>query len=79
MSGATVYAGGRFTSIGGQTRNHLAALDAASGAATAWNPHPSDCVYSLAWSEGTLYVGVSSAPSVGSRTATSPPSGRVTT
>ena len=38
VSGSTVYAGGCFTTIGGQTRNHIAALDASSGAATAWNP-----------------------------------------
>ena len=38
VSGSTVYAGGTFTSIGGQTRNNIAALDASSGAATAWNP-----------------------------------------
>ena len=38
VSGSTVYAGGYFTSIGGQTRNHIAALDASSGLATAWDP-----------------------------------------
>jgi hypothetical protein len=30
--------GGAFTSIGGQARRHLAALDAETGLATAWNP-----------------------------------------
>ena len=38
VSGSTVYAGGNFTSIGGQTRSRIAALDASSGLATAWNP-----------------------------------------
>lgn len=37
-SGRTVYAGGNFTSIGGQPRHALAALDAATGKATSWNP-----------------------------------------
>jgi len=36
--GPLVYAGGDFTSIGGQSRNGLAALDVTSGAAMAWNP-----------------------------------------
>jgi len=30
----TLYAGGWFTSVGGQSRNQIAALDAATGAAT---------------------------------------------
>ena len=41
MSGSTVYAGGGFTSIGGQARNSIAALDATTGAATAWDPNAS--------------------------------------
>ena len=37
--GSKVYAGGTFTSIGGQTRlNHVAELSAATGAATSFNP-----------------------------------------
>ncbi len=42
VSGSTVYAGGDFSSIGGQTRNDIAALDASSGAATAWNPNANE-------------------------------------
>ncbi len=41
-NGSTVYAGGNFTSIGGQARNRIAALDAATGAATAWDPNADD-------------------------------------
>ncbi|HVP14233.1 MAG TPA: hypothetical protein VMS88_01740, partial [Terriglobales bacterium] len=60
LSGSTVYAGGYFTSIGGQARNCIAALDATTGAATAWNPnaggqHP--YVLALAVSESTVYAG----------------------
>ena len=40
VSGSTVYAGGDFSSIGGQARNDLAALDASSGLATTWDPEP---------------------------------------
>ena len=38
VSGSTVYVGGEFTAIGGQGRQFIAAIDAATGAATAWNP-----------------------------------------
>lgn len=38
VSGPTVYVGGRFTAVGGASRNLIAALDATTGTATAWNP-----------------------------------------
>jgi hypothetical protein len=57
VGGGTVYAAGWFTSIGGQPRNRIAALDAASGVATAWNPNASNGVYALAMSGGTIYAG----------------------
>ena len=38
VSGSDVYAGGFFTFIGGQYRNHIADIDASSGLSTAWNP-----------------------------------------
>jgi hypothetical protein len=39
--GASLYAVGYFTSIGGQARNHVARIDAASGSADAtWDPDP---------------------------------------
>ena len=44
VSGSTVYAGGDFTSIGGEDRNNIAALDAQTGKATAWNPNADDSV-----------------------------------
>jgi len=58
VSGTTVYAGGRFTSIGGQARNNIAALDASSGLATAWDPNVvGGDVRALALSGSTVYVG----------------------
>ena len=57
VSGSTVYAGGDFGSIGGQTRSHIAALDAGTGLATAWNPGANGTVYALAVSGSTVYVG----------------------
>lgn len=57
-SGA-VYAGGLFTSIGGQTRNHIAKLTAAgTGAADAsWNPSADGEVLALAVDGASVYAG----------------------
>jgi hypothetical protein len=38
LSGSTLYVGGQFDKIAGQTRNGLAALETATGAANAFNP-----------------------------------------
>jgi len=59
VSGTTVYAGGEFTSIGGQTRNYIAALDATlnTNNATAWNPGANSNVWALSVSGTTVYVG----------------------
>ena len=60
----TIYVGGDFSTIGGQTRHALAALSG-SGAATSWNPGVGGngqqrsivSVYALALRGSTLYVG----------------------
>jgi trimeric autotransporter adhesin len=57
VSGSTVYAGGYFHSIGGQPRNYIAALNAADGTATSWNPGASDIVQTLAVSGSIIYAG----------------------
>jgi len=48
---------GSFITIGGQSRNHIAALDALSGAVTTRNPNASWSANTLAVSGGTVYVG----------------------
>ncbi len=57
VSGSTVYAGGDFTTIGGQTRRRIAALDASTGNATSWNPGANNYVFALAVSGSTVYAG----------------------
>ena len=57
VSGGTVSAGGSFNWIAAQPRNNIAALDATSGAATAWNPNANGVVRALAVSGGTVYAG----------------------
>jgi hypothetical protein len=52
-----MYAGGEFTSIGGQPRNRIAALDPASGSATGWNPNANGVVSALAPNGPTLLAG----------------------
>jgi len=56
-AGSTVYVGGDFTNIGGQSRNDLAALDATTGAATGWDPGPDATVGSIVIDGSTVYVG----------------------
>jgi hypothetical protein len=46
-----------FTIIGGQFNQHLAAVDATSGAASGWNPSPNDIALTLAASGGRIYAG----------------------
>ena len=56
MNGSTVYAGGSFTNIGGQLRNDIAALDATTGLATAWDPNANSELSAIAVNGSTVYV-----------------------
>ena len=71
-SGSTVYAGGLFNLIGGQSRNYLAAINAADGTATSFNPNPNGNVLGLAVSASgsTVYAAggfnsIDGSPSIG--------------
>jgi nitrite reductase/ring-hydroxylating ferredoxin subunit len=57
FSGTIVYAGGNFDNIGGQSRNRIAALDATTGNALAWNPNANGTILSLAVSGAKVYAG----------------------
>jgi hypothetical protein len=61
ISGNTVYSGGTFTMVNtgpsATPRNNLAAFDAATGAATAWDPDVNGMVMDLVLSGGTVYTG----------------------
>jgi len=46
-----------FTTINGQARPYLAALDATTGTLIDWDPHPNGGVAALAMRDTTLYVG----------------------
>ena len=55
--GTTVYASGGFSTIGGQPRDGLAALDGASGQVTPWNPGALGTVFSLALGASAVDIG----------------------
>ena len=63
--GNIVYAGGFFSTIGGQSRRSVAAIDATTGLATSWDPNPGDdnapyiyaYINALAVIGTTVYVG----------------------
>ncbi len=48
---------GTSAAIGGESRNNIAALDAQTGKATAWNPNADNSVSALAVSGSTVYAG----------------------
>jgi trimeric autotransporter adhesin len=57
VSGSTVYVGGSFTTIGGQTRNNIAELDALTGMATPWDPNANTDVLVIKISGSIVYAG----------------------
>lgn len=57
VNGATLYLGGWFETVGGQSRPFAAALSRETGALTEWNPKPDLTVYALAAQGDTVYAG----------------------
>jgi hypothetical protein len=57
-SGSTLFVGGTFSSVGGQPRQNLAALDAVTGSAlSSWTANANNTVQALLVDGSTLYVG----------------------
>lgn len=54
---STIYAGGSFTTIGGQTRNRIAEINTGSNTATAWDPNSNGDVNALLVSGSNVYTG----------------------
>lgn len=57
VSGDTVYVGGSFSTISGDSRDYAAALSTNTAAVRDWNPVPDGTVNTLAVSGGKVYVG----------------------
>ena len=57
VTNSAIYVGGNFTCIGDSSRGYIAALDPATGLATAWNPGSSGAVDALAVSGSDIYAG----------------------
>ena len=60
VSGSTMYVGGNLTSVGGQARDNLAAIDARTGVVAAWDPKARGGlggIRALAVSGSTVYAG----------------------
>lgn len=59
LSGNVLYLGGNFTSVGGQSKRHVAKVSSiGTGTLDAsWNPNPKQAVKTLAVNGSTLYVG----------------------
>ena len=56
--GGTVYLGGEFSQVNGQTRSNAAAVDSSTGTTTtAWNPNVNGVVRTLEAAGGTIYLG----------------------
>jgi hypothetical protein len=57
VSQGLVYLGGGFNSVGGASRQHVAAFDSSTAALTEWDPKPNGGVWALAAADGAVYVG----------------------
>ena len=60
VAGSAVFVGGEFDMVGGTARPHIAALDASTGALTAWNPGADGFVEDIAISGTSISSPVTS-------------------
>ncbi len=56
ISGGNLFVGGDFTTVGGVTRSHLAAIDATTGKPAPWNPAVEQPVRAMAISGNTVFT-----------------------
>lgn len=57
IDGSSLYVGGSFNTIGGQSRNNLAKIDVVTGLADGWNSNTNGVVNSIKLIGSSLYVG----------------------
>jgi hypothetical protein len=57
LGNGNLYVGGGFGTMGGQPRTYLAAMDAATGAVTSWNPGANSNVNTVFFHNNLVYVG----------------------
>ncbi len=57
LDGSTLYVGGQFAQINGQSQSRLASLDASTGALLPWNPAPDGIINAIAKDGNTVYIG----------------------
>jgi hypothetical protein len=57
LRGSTLYVGGAFTTIGGESRARIAAIDVVTGRVTRWDPHANNEVACIAQRGKVVYAG----------------------
>jgi trimeric autotransporter adhesin len=57
LDGTRLLVGGKFTSIGGEPRAHIGAVDVESAVPTAWDPGAEDIVFALGVGDDVVYAG----------------------
>lgn len=56
INSRSVYIGGTFNKVSGQTKNNLAMVDAITGIASSWDPNPNGSITSILADDSTVFV-----------------------